>query len=213
LIKLDIQGAELEVLEGLGREWLDNLLLAEVEVNINTSVNNNIGPYEGAQSWGKLDDLLVSSGMHLLDIGVARAYRGKNGDADWYQREVFKVYQNSPSLSARVWEADVVYVRDIKQLIARKDVASIRKLAIALCGYRFFSEAYYLIEQAEKADVLSGDDAYELKKNISIWHQAGKYLWHGRSYFWASIRRILRFTRISQILRWKQYMWFEYPNG
>lgn len=213
LIKLDIQGAELEVLKGLGEERLKNLLLVEVEVNINTSINNNIGPYEGAPNWCELDMLLTSVGMQLLDISVARNYREKNGDADWYQREIFYVYQNSPSLSARVWEADVVYVRDMKQLIANRDVMGIRKLAIALCGYRFFSEAYYLIESAEEEKILCTKDAKELKDNINKWHQAGRHVWQGRAYVWVLIRRILRFIGISQILRWKQYMWFDYPNG
>ena len=151
--------------------------------------------------------------MHLLDISVARTYLQKNGDTDWYQREIFHVYENSPSLSARAWEADLVYVRDMKQLIANRDEMGIRKLAIALCGYRFFSEAYCLIESAKEEKILCIKDATELKENISKWHQAGRHFWQGRTYIWILFRRILRLIRISQILRWKQYMWFDYPNG
>lgn len=213
LIKLDVQGAELEVLRGMGDQRRQQLLLAEVEVNISSGVTTNIGPYQGASTWGQIDALLTADGMRLLDLSVAREYRPKAGDSDWYQRKIFDVYENSPSLSARAWEADVVYVRDWRQLIASKNTAAIRKLAVALCGYRFFSEAYFMIEKAEEAGIFEINDANEIKRNITIWHRSSRYFWQGRGVFWRIFRSILRAMRISQLLRWKQYMWFEYPNG
>lgn len=213
IIKLDVQGAELEILRGLGDERRKHLLLAEVEVNISNGVTNNIGPYEGGPTWGQIDEMLTSDGMRLLDLSVARSYRAKKGDADWYQREVFDVYENSPSLSARVWEADVVYVRDWRILVADGDAEAIRKLAVALCGYRFFSEAYFIIERAEEAGLFDAHTAGEIKRNVEAWHRAGKQFWHGRGAFWRLLRRAMRVAKVSQLLRWKQYMWFEYPNG
>lgn len=213
IIKLDVQGGELEVLKGLGATRRKHLLLAEVEINISTGVTNNIGPYEEGPTWEQIDELLTAEGMRLLDVSVARNYRAKNGDGDWYQREIFDVYENSPSLSARTWEVDAVYVRDWRQLVAYGDAASIRKLAVALCGYRFFSEAYFMIEKAEEAGLFVEDAATEIKLNIVAWHSAGRHFWQGRGIFWRMLRRALRVTRVSQLLRWKQYMWFDYPNG
>lgn len=213
IIKLDVQGAELEILRGLGTSRMKNLLLAEVEVNISTGVEKNIGPYAGAPSWGEIDHVMASSGMRLLDVSVAREYRSKAGDSDWYQRNIFDVYTNTTSLSARVWEADVVYVRDWRQLVAEKDGGAIRKLIVALCGYRFFSEAYFTVEQSEKAGIFDAAAASEIKLNIVEWHRARRHFWHGRGLVPSAFRRILRTLRISQMLRWKQYMWFEYPNG
>jgi FkbM family methyltransferase len=213
IIKLDVQGAELEILHGLGDARRQRLLLAEIEVNISSGVTNNIGPYEGGPTWGQIDQMLTAEGMRLLDVSIARGYRPKDGDSDWYQREIFDVYQNSPSLSARTWEADVVYVRDWRQLVAERDASSIRKLAVALCGYRFFSEAYFIIEKAEESQIFDSDTASVIKSNIAIWHRGGRYFWQGRSAFWRFFRRALRMTGVSQLLRWKQYMWFDYPNG
>jgi hypothetical protein len=157
--------------------------------------------------------MFTAEGMRLLDVSVARTYRSKGGDCDWYQREIFDVYENSPSLSARVWEADVVYVRDWRLLVEDKDAASIRKLVVALCGYRFFSEAHFMIEKAEDAGVFDPGTASEIKRGIVAWHSAGRYFWQGRSVYWRLFRRFLRITGVSQLLRWKQYMWFDYPNG
>ena len=213
IIKLDVQGAELEILRGLGETRRKRLLLAEVEVNISSGVTKNIGPYEGGPTWGQIDEMFTAEGMCLLDVSVARGYRSKGGDSDWYQREIFDVYENSPSLSARVWEADVVYVRDWRLLVADRDASSIRKLAVALCGYRFFSEAYFIVEKTEEAGVLDAASATEIKRNIVAWHRAGRRFWHGRSALWRLFRRAMRMTGMSQLLRWKQYMWFDYPNG
>jgi FkbM family methyltransferase len=213
IIKLDVQGAELEILRGLGKARRKHLLLAEVEVNINSGVTKNIGPYEGGPTWGQIDEMFTAEGMCLLDVSVARGYRTKGGDGDWYQREVFDVYENSPSLSARVWEADVVYVRDWRLLVADGDAASMRKLAVALCGYRFFSEAYFITEKAEEAGVFDTATASEIRRNIVAWHCAGRHFWQGQGVLWRLFRSMLRISRMSQLLRWKQYMWFDYPNG
>jgi FkbM family methyltransferase len=213
MIKLDVQGAEMEVLNGLGSLRRKNLLLAEIEVNICGGVTRNFSPYEGAPSWSRIDEMLVADGMRLLDISAARAYRSLNGDGDWYQREVFDVYRNSPSISAHIWEADAVYVRDWRTLLEKRDAAAIKKLAIALCGYRFFSEAYFIVEKSEQAGVFEADSAADFKRRIIIWHRAGRRFWHGRERLWKFLRHGMRATGMSQLLRWKQYMWFDYPNG
>jgi len=213
IIKLDVQGAELEILQGLGDKRRKDLILVEAEVNISGGVTRNFSPYKLAPSWAQIDEMLVADGMRLLDISVARSYRSRGGDSDWYQREVFDVYGNSPSLSAHVWEADVVYVRDWRALVKDGDALQIRKLALALCGYRFFSEAYFLMEKAEEAGIFDADAAKSVKNAIIVWHRAGRWMWHGRSKTWNQFRRVLRATGMSQLLRWKQYMWFDYPNG
>lgn len=213
IIKLDVQGAELEILRGLDRQRLRHLLLAEVEVNIAGGVTSNQSLYRGSPTWAQVDEFFVANQMHLLDIGVARAYRGHGADADHYQREVFKVYRNSPTLSARVWEADVVYVREPRALLEEGDPGAVRRLVIALCGYRFFADAYALMEKAEEAGLFQADAAVRVKAAIEAWHRAGTLPWHGRGFLWNQMRRVLRMTRVSQLVRWKQYMWFDYPNG
>jgi FkbM family methyltransferase len=213
IVKLDVQGAELEILQGLDEQRRKSLLLVEAEVNIGGGISLNFSPYRGAPTWTQIDELLIAAGMRLLDISVARSYRPHGGDEDWYQREVFGVYANSPSLSAHAWEADVVYVRDWRVLVASGDVAAIRKLALALCGYRFFSEAYFIIEKAEERGVLDAATAATIKSNIVAWHKVRRRFWHRRGALARWLRRVLRATGMSQLLRWKQYMWFDYPNG
>jgi FkbM family methyltransferase len=214
MAKLDVQGAELEVLRGLDADRIASMVLVEAEVNISGGITKTTSPYVGVPTWSTLDEFFLSRGMRFLDLSIARNHRAKGGDSDWYQREVFSAYTNSPGISAAAWEADVVYVRDYQSLIARNDAAAIRRLVIALCGYRFFSEAYYTIEQAAAAGVFQAQDAKLIHGAIYDWYRLTvRRPWHGRGWFWKFSRIALSRAGIGQYRRWKQYMWFDYPNG
>jgi FkbM family methyltransferase len=214
IAKLDVQGAELEVLQGLDAGRMASLVLVEAEVNISGGITKTTSPYVGVPTWGMLDEFFLSRGMRLLDLGVSRNHRAKGGDSDWYQREVFNTYVNSPGISAAAWEADVVYVRDYRELIGRGDAPALRRLAVALCGYRFFSEAIFTIEQASDAGLLAAQDAKSIQGAIRDWHRLTvRRPWHGRSRLLGIWRAVLGRLGIAQYRRWKQYMWFDYPNG
>jgi FkbM family methyltransferase len=214
IAKLDVQGAELEILRGLDPQRAANLTLVEVEVNIVGGINRSLSPYIGAPSWSELDQFLTAHGLRLLDVSVARSHRGRSGDSDWYQREVFRVYDNSPGVSAAAWEVDAVYVRDYRALIAAADQAALRRLIVALGGYRFFSEAYFIVEESAAAGVFTAAAASELQRDILSWHRlVARRAWHGRSRLWGLWRNLLTRLGVSQLRRWKQYMWFQYPNG
>src|SRR6202041_1953894 len=135
LIKLDIQGAELEVLRGLGERRLGSLLLVEAEVGLH-------GSYVGQGTFGELDALLRDHGMDCYDVRVARTYLRRNGRIDGYQSETFDVFSNSPTLSARAWEFDVVYLRSIDYVLATRDAATVKKSIVAFCGYNYFAEGF-----------------------------------------------------------------------
>jgi FkbM family methyltransferase len=214
IAKLDVQGAELEILSGLDAARARQLTLVEAEVNLVGGITTTRSPYIGAPTWSELDAFMSAHGMRLLDISIARRHRPKRGDVDWYQREVFDVYTNSPGISAMVWEADTVYVRDYKSLIEASDTAGIRRLLVALGGYRYFSEAYFVVEQSEGAGLFTPEEAAQLKSALLAWHRlVARRPWHGRGMPWNLTRTLLMRSGLSQLRRWKQYMWFEYPNG
>ncbi len=206
LIKLDIQGPELEVLRGLGPARLDRLMLAELEVALHQR-------YEGQTEFGDVDAFLRSHGLECLDVRVTRAYRPRRGDPEGYQREIFDVSPNSLTISARAWEFEAVYSRSNKSVLASGDPAAVRKLAVAYCGYNFFSEAYHLIEKAREKALFSQEEADRLAATIVAWHRG----LHRRFYdaprpFYDVVRRFLVGRHWGQGSRWAQYLWTEYPN-
>ncbi len=214
IAKLDVQGAELEILRGLDVRRLSSVVLIEAEVNISGGITRTKSPYVGVPCWQELDQFLQSHDMRLLDLSVSRSYRTKAGDVDWYQREIFDSYTNSPGVAAAAWEADAVYVRDYASLIEKGDGPGLRRLAVALCAYRFFSEAYFSIERAAAAGLFDARQSATIYGAIRDWHRlSARHFWHGRSSLWSAWRAILRRLGFAQYRRWKQYMWFDYPNG
>lgn len=206
LIKLDIQGAELEVLRGMGKTRLNRLLLAELEVGLCQA-------YEGQQDFGKVDEFLRGHGMECFDVRVSRAYRPRNGRPDGYQQEIFDVYLNSPTVSARAWEFDAVYFRAKNVVLSMSDPAAVRKLAVAYCGYNFFSEACHLIEKARERALFSQEEADRMFHTIVDWHRSlHRRFYHAPRAPYEAIRRFLSRRHWGQGSRWSQYLWTEYPN-
>lgn len=207
LIKLDIQGAELEVLRGLGESRLNSLLLVEAEVGLH-------GAYVGQGTFGEIDALLRGHGLDCYDVRVARTYLRRNGRIDGYQKDIFDVFSNSPTLSARAWEFDVVYIRSLDAIIATNDPATVRKSIVAYCGYNFFAEGYELAERAERLGIFSAQEAQKIRETIRGWHRdlSRRFFDAPRAPF-ELIRQFLARRHWGQLSRWSQYLWTEYPNS
>jgi FkbM family methyltransferase len=207
LIKLDIQGAELEVLRGLGESRLNSLLLAEAEVGLH-------GAYQGQGTFGEIDALLRDHGMNCYDVRIARTHLRRNGRIDGYQKEIFDVFDNSPTLSARAWEFDVVYLRSLDSVLAAKDPSTVRKSIVAYCGYNFFAEGYELAERAEQLKFISSGEAEQIRQTIVAWHgDLSRRFYDAPRPFFDSVRRFLARRHWGQLSRWSQYLWTEYPNS
>jgi FkbM family methyltransferase len=207
LIKLDIQGAEFEVLGGLGESRLNSILLVEAEVGLH-------GAYVGQGTFGEIDALLRGHGMDCYDVRVARTYLRRNGRIDGFQSEIFDVFHNSPTLSARAWEFDVVYIRSLDAVIATGDPATLKKAIVAYCGYNYFSEGYELAERADRLGIFSADEAQTIRATIVAWHRdLSRRISDSPRPFFESIRRFLTRRHWGQMSRWSQYLWTEYPNS
>jgi FkbM family methyltransferase len=205
LIKLDVQGAELEIIKGLGGAKLARTLCVELEIGMP-------GGYLEQPQFADVQAFLGANGFELFDLRQAHAYRPKNGKADHYQTKVFSVCANSPSVSARLWELDAVYFRSAKSVLDSRDTAQVRRLVVAYCSYNFFSEAYWLVEQAEQQGSFGPSDALALKQGIVEWHGSFKRLFLYRDNWLASsVRRILFRLAPRNSPRWCKYMWQDYP--
>ncbi len=207
LIKLDIQGAEFEVLAGFGEDRIQQLLLVEMEIGLQQL-------YEGQKSFAEVDCFLRERGFDLFDVRVSRTHRPMNGDPAGYQEQVFSVYEDAPGISARLWEFDVIYFRNPKSLLMEKRKGEIRKLIVAYCTYNFFIEAFCLIEKAEGAEVFSESEADKVKEAIVGWYKRAHYSFIYRATpLGERLRSMLQLFALKGHRRWAQHMWVNYPNG
>jgi FkbM family methyltransferase len=206
LIKLDIQGAEFEVLVGFGEDRIQQLVLVEMEIGLQPL-------YEGQKSFGEVDVFLRERGFDLFDVRVSRTHRPMNGRAAGYQKQVFSVYENAPGISARLWEFDAIYFRNPKSLLMEKNRGEIRKLIVAYCTYNFFIEAFCLIERAEAAEAFSQAEADKLKEAVVCWYKRAHYSFiYQATPFYERLRSTLQLFALKGHRRWAQHMWVDYPN-
>src|ERR1051325_5209692 len=111
-MKLDVQGAELEVLEGLGPWLVDNTLAVEMEIGFP-------GAYIDQPSFFKIEKFMTAANFDLFDLRLASHHRHFKGDWNYYWRNVFRVPRNSTSLTKRITEADGIFFHGVERLLAR----------------------------------------------------------------------------------------------
>jgi len=207
LIKLDVQGSELAILRGLDRARQSRLLSVEVELGLHDLYPRECG-FQAA-----CDDL-DAQGLELFDVRVSRVHRPFNGDHEYYQRKVFGVHANSPTISARIWEFDAVFFRRKSLLLAEGDPQALRRMMLAYCTYNFYSEAYSLAEKARDLGHFSAAEADAILAAIVKLHRESVFEeWLADSPALTRFRRHLYRIAPRSAPRWCQYMYQDYPNG
>lgn len=207
LVKLDIQGAELESLRGLGPEFLPNLLGAELEIGLH-------GLYPSEARFPAVEQFMDDNELELFDVRVARIRRPLRGNYGGYETEVFGVDANSPTVAARIWEFDAIYFRKKSVLLARGNADEIRRMAVVYATYNYYSEAYSLIDKAEQARIVDVEMADRLRQAIVDLHHVSNYRpWLANTPFWRKIRSIGVRIAPRNAPRWCQHMYQSYPSG
>jgi FkbM family methyltransferase len=207
LIKLDIQGAELEALQGLGGPLQGELLGVELEIGMHQF-------YPPQARFPAVEAFMHEHGLELFDVRVARVHQQRDGRHDYYQREVFSVYDNSPTISARIWELDAVYFRKRSDVLNRGDADLLRRLLIAYMTYNYFAEAYSLVDEAQAHGLLGAEQRTALQQAVVDLHHVRLYRpWLADTAFmrWARAKVYPYAPRSAP--RWCQYMYQGYPNG
>jgi FkbM family methyltransferase len=139
LIKLDVQGAELDIFRGTHDAHLAELLAIQTEVEFAEL-------YRGQPLFRDLDAHLQARGFVLFDILPVRAYRFSGNTSHAYLRRHLNILKNRRDISCRLIAGDAFYLRDPELVLAGGDVAAVLKLFVILLLYRFLDEALWLAE-------------------------------------------------------------------
>jgi len=160
-VKIDVQGAEFWVVQGMG-PLLQKTLCVEMEVGFP-------GCYLEQPGFGDIDPLMTTAGFMLFDLKVANLHRKKEGRADYYPTRVFGVPYRSTSLTRRIGEADMVYFRRPDLLIGDADMNAIRRAMTLHCTYGFFVEALDLNDRALAAGLQDAAQHRTLTAAVMDW--------------------------------------------
>lgn len=204
LIKLDIQGAELEVLRSLRTERVAGLDCVEAEVMI--------------QPDGIRPDLIEyleffrDSGFDLYDVRTHRApIHAPDGQLE--HGRSFGVNRPALSISERLWEFDVVALRPLDDILDTGDAARLRTTIACLCTYNFFGEALWLAKAPAAGEML-GADAEPVRQAIVRWHAALRRTLLDRN--WPGTRGLvhaMKMMKLGNRLRWARSQWVGYPSA
>jgi FkbM family methyltransferase len=191
MMKIDVEGAALEVLQGMGEERIGNVLSVELETSITPQFENEKNLFD-------IHAYMISRGFELLDMRKAYARLTREGRPDGYQREIFGVHMESPTISGRLLDVDALYFRAPDQVLA-KGADAVRRMACVYCVYGYFNEAYNLVERAEKKGILSAADGTKARHAIVEWHDHPwlRKIFHRPTPFWRFVRQATKMVGMS----------------
>jgi FkbM family methyltransferase len=155
LIKLDIQGAELDVLKSMRDEHWGDLLALQVEVEF-------IDYYIGQPLFADVDAFVKSKGFLLFDLLSNRYYRVKDGETNHYLKKYLNIHLNRHDISCRMVAGDALYMRPPEAILANADVIVCAKYFTILVAYRCLDEALWFIEEMQDRKIIDHADAASL---------------------------------------------------
>lgn len=161
MIKLDIQGAEIEVLEGLGTERIDNLLSIEMEVGFRSIHKNAPTPFSTIEWMEKF-------GFDFFDMTTNRLYTGKGTDSKYYLKAlgVSSVYNK---VANRLVETDLLFFKKQDVVLNSGSSNQARLLIVAYCVYNFFTDACQFNDKALEAGLFTKDDHQQIINAVKNW--------------------------------------------
>ena len=185
LLKLDVQGCELEILEGTADATLRGCSLIELEATL-----HDHGP--DYPTFCDIHALMTSKGFALLDLWPDRQPRSYHGRRS-VLTSVLNVYDYSPSVSRRIWEIDALYFRPPSTRPAEFDESRLRMHIVSNCLYGFFAEALAAIREGADLGIIDMAKCRALEAGVVRWHALTRYRpWFSRRLPWRYLRRLAR---------------------
>jgi FkbM family methyltransferase len=196
-IKLDVQGAELEIIRGFDDDRLNSLNSIEMEIGMHEN-------YVNQTTFCETLNFMKEKGFGLFDIRVSRSCIPNFVDNMSYQKKYFNTHDNSPSVSARIWEVDAIFFREpswIKENKISKE--RILRIIAMYCVYNFFAEAIQILNTSFEEKKFTQTEWNNIKNSIINWNKKEQQ----------KTQEVDLFLNKNNYLTWAQYMWVNYPSN
>jgi FkbM family methyltransferase len=196
-IKLDVQGAELEIIRGIDNDRLNFLNSIEMEIGMHEN-------YVNQTTFCETLNFMKEKGFGLFDIRVSRSCIPNFVDNISYQKKYFNTHDNSPSVSARIWEVDAIFFREpswIKENKISKE--RILRIIAMYCVYNFFAEAIQILNTSYEEKIFTQIEWNNIKKSIINWNKKEQ----------EQTKDVDVLLNKVNYFNWAQYMWTTYPSN
>ena len=204
LVKLDVQGAELDILKGLQPAHWTDLLAVQAEVEF-------VELYKAQPLFADVDAHMKAHGFILMDLLPVRGYRVAEGQMRYYLKKHLGLAIARKDISRRLVAGDALYLRDPQTLIDERNATSCYKFLLILLMYRFFDEALWFVEQACAKQVFLANDKTALIETVK--RAAPSLRWRERTnWLGRNLRKLLRASGASQRRipdQWLTRKWYD----
>lgn len=150
MIKMDIQGAELSALKGLGK-YIDNVNVIEIEVEF-------LQVYAGQPTYSEIHQYLMSVGFHLQDLHLSKSFLTNGKIENYFQKKVNPRNVNT-NWTPQVYAGDALYVKSLDSVFALSLEDQIRHLK-CLCAYNCFDRALMIVDSSPLSKKLKDSEIY-----------------------------------------------------
>lgn len=196
-IKLDVQGAELEIIRGIDDDRLKSLNSIEMEIGMHEN-------YVNQTTFCDTLNFMKEKGFGLFDIRVSRSCIPNYVDNMSYQKKYFNTHENSPSVSARIWEVDAIFFREPSWIkVNQISKERILRIIAMYCVYNFFAEAIQILNTSYEEKKLTELEWHNVKKSIINWNKKEQQ----------KTQEIDLLLSKNNYFTWAQYMWVNYPSN
>jgi len=152
LMKLDAQGAELDILRGMRDEHWRDLMALQTEVEF-------VEFYSGQPLFHDVDAHMRGKGFIMFDLLLQKRYRTNGRVRHYFLRKYLGIERNRHDISARTIAADVLYLRPPAEILGSGSRAQVAKYLTILLIYRCLDEALWFIEAAVQAKLVTEAEA------------------------------------------------------
>ncbi|MDC0108729.1 FkbM family methyltransferase [Amylibacter sp.] len=198
IIKMDIQGAELRALKGLGK-YIENVSVIEIEVEF-------LQIYEGQPTFNEIHKYLMSVGFHLQDLHLSKSFLTNGKIENYYQKKVNPRNVNT-NWTPQVYAGDALYVKSLDSVLMLSLDDQIRHIK-CLCAYNCFDRALMIVDSSQFCEKLKDSEIYE----ILLKHAKFGYRASAISNFFSRVMRKVGIT--APLTVDKKFPWIErsHPN-
>jgi FkbM family methyltransferase len=155
LLKLDVQGAELDILKAIRPEHWRDLIAVQCEVEL-------VEFYRGQPLFHDVDAFMRAHGFVMFDFLPVRSYRFDRDQSHGLMRRHLNLLKNRRDISCRLIAGDAFYIRPVEEIAASGDLIGALKLFTILLAYRFLDEALWLTEALQSKGTISLPQAVAL---------------------------------------------------
>ena len=159
LIKLDVQGAELDILSSFTDDQLNEVICVETEVEFYEI-------YQGQPLFCDVHAFMVSKGFELMDLRTARVHNSKGDVEDFYLKNELNTSRATPHISAQLVGGDALYFRNTRGNDLFRSKNFLIKSVICACIYHYYDLALWLIDQPQALKLFSNEEMSQLKTAI-----------------------------------------------